>query len=123
MKTPYTNTDIQEYVTKDGSLIRELLNATHASRLGMSLAEAIVESGACTQAHHHKDCDEIYYCLEGVGELRINEKPFAFKPGSFYLLPKRALHSLRAESRLRLLCICCPGYSHEGTVLRDSDAE
>jgi mannose-6-phosphate isomerase-like protein (cupin superfamily) len=115
----YTNTAVQEYITKDASMIRELLNASVVPGLGMSLAEAIVEAGKSTHAHHHRDCDEIYYCLEGRGTLTINGEAFAFATGDFYLLPKGATHGLHAAERLRVLCICCPGYSHEGTVLEE----
>lgn len=113
----HLTTPVKEYVTKDASVIRELLNAATAPGLGMSLAEAVLEAGASTIAHHHDDCDEIYYCLEGEGTLSINGENVPFVPHGYYLLPKGAKHFLRARTPLRLLCICCPGYTHEGTVL------
>ena len=113
----YTNEVPLEYVTKDFSLIRELLNADVIPGLGLSLAEAVVEAGQSTVAHYHQGFDEIYYCLEGEGTLHINERIFACCPDRFYLLPKGSVHFLEAASRLRVLCICCPGYSHEHTVL------
>jgi mannose-6-phosphate isomerase-like protein (cupin superfamily) len=106
------------YGTKDKSLIRELLHPKDIPGLGMSLAEAVVEAGGITARHCHPEFDEIYYGLEGEGILYIDDQPHPFKPHSYYLLPKNTWHWLEAISRLRLLCVCCPGYTHEGTVLK-----
>ncbi len=105
------------YVTKDQSFIRELLHPDFVPGLGMSLAEAVVEQGRETAEHGHPHFDEIYYGLEGEGILHINGMPHEFGPGRFYLLPKGSRHYLQAATRLRLLCMCCPGYTHEGTQL------
>ncbi|GHU06267.1 hypothetical protein FACS1894158_12170 [Betaproteobacteria bacterium] len=105
------------YITKDQSLIRELLHPKDIPGLGMSLAEATVEAGGITARHRHPEFDEIYYGLEGEGILYIDDQPHPFTPHSYYLLPRNTWHWLKAGSRLRLLCACCPGYTHEGTVL------
>ena len=107
----------QAYVTKDLSTIRELLHPSRVPGLGVSLAEAVVEAGGQTAEHYHGSFDEIYYGLEGHGTLYINGTPQAFGPHSYVLLPKNARHYLKASTRLRLLCVCCPGYTHEETVL------
>lgn len=106
------------YVTKDLSTIRELLHPQCIPNLGMSLAEAIVEARHTTAEHRHSGFDEIYYGLEGMGTLYLNGIPHAFGPHEYYLLPKNTWHYLVAETRLRLLCICCPGYTHEETSLK-----
>lgn len=117
MSRIYSNPEPLEYVTKDASLIRELLNGRVRPGLGLSLAEAVLEAGQSTAAHRHTAFDEIYYGLEGRGRLFVEGQSFAFGPSSCYLLPRGAAHHLEAKSRLRLLCICCPGYTHEETIL------
>lgn len=107
----------EPYVTKDGSRIRELVNPLLAPGLGMSLAEAEVAAGETTEPHFHVDFDEIYYCLEGAGVLHVNGKSFPFFPGAYHLLSKGSTHSLTATTKLRLLCVCCPAYTHEETIL------
>lgn len=109
----------ERYRTKDGSMIRELMNQSVHPGLGMSLAEAVVEAGGRTAEHRHADFDEIYYGLEGEGTLYVDGRPFAFGPDSCRLMPRGAAHYVEAVTRLRFLCACCPGYSHEGTVLLD----
>jgi len=107
----------EAYVTKDGSLIRELVHPFFEPGLGMSLAEAVVEAGGRTEAHFHTSFDEIYYCLEGAGVLYVNGESYPFSPGVFHLMRKGAMHFLTATTRIRLLCFCSPAYSHEETIL------
>ena len=115
--TAYTNPNPKSYQTKDKTGIRELLNAEAFPGLGMSLAEASLPAGEKSAEHRHADFDEIYYGLDGTGTLFINGLPHYFAPRAFYLIPRGSSHYLAAESELRLLCICQPGYSHAGTEL------
>ena len=109
------------YVTKDLSLVRELIHPASAQyghlNLGMSLAEAVVEESQVTAEHRHDGFDEIYYCLEGAGLLYLAAEKHEFFPHSFYLIPRGTPHYLKAVTKIRLLCICSPGYTHEGTEL------
>ena len=116
-KEQYTNHTPLEYITKDASTIRELLNPQVLPGIPISLAEAMVEAQASTLKHQHENFDEIYYCLQGTGTLYINDQPFAFEPGGFYWLPKKTSHYLEAQTALRLLCICCPPYNHQQTIM------
>lgn len=117
MRYPYDNAPPKEYITLDQSAIRELLNDAAAPGLGLSLAEALVEAGCATAAHYHDNFDEIYYCLEGDGVLHRDGTQHSFASGDYYLLPRGSTHFLEARTRLRLLCICSPGYTHDHTVL------
>lgn len=113
----HSNPEPKSYLTKDSTFIRELLNSEVVPGLGLSLAEASLAAGEKSAEHLHIDFDEIYYCLEGKGTLFINATPYPFLPHSFYLMRSGESHYLRAEQDLRLLCICQPGYSHNGTTL------
>jgi mannose-6-phosphate isomerase-like protein (cupin superfamily) len=55
------------YVTKDSSLIREIIHPQHSPASNQSLAEATVQPGRMTQAHFHTRSEEIYYILQGQG--------------------------------------------------------
>lgn len=113
----HSNPAPKSYRTKDNTFIRELLNSQVAPGLGVSLAEASLAAGEKSAEHLHLDFDEIYYCLEGSGTLYINSEPHPFTPNSFYLMQSGERHYLKAEQDLKLLCICQPGYSHDGTRL------
>ena len=119
--TPEAGKQREAYLTKDLSLVRELLHPAAAELrhldLGMSLAEAVVEESALTASHRHEGFDEIYYCLEGAGVLYLGGEEHEFFPHSFYLIPRGTPHHLKAITRLRLLCVCAPGYTHEDTIV------
>lgn len=107
----------EPYVTKDASLVRELVHPAFVPGAGMSLAQAEVAAGSATEWSLHTTFDEICYCLEGAGVLHVNDKTFPFFPGACHYLPKGSWHHLVATTTLKLLCVCCPAYSHEETVL------
>jgi mannose-6-phosphate isomerase-like protein (cupin superfamily) len=59
------------FITKDSSQIREIIHPQHSPARNQSLAEASVQPGHLTQAHYHTHSEEIYYILQGRGEINI----------------------------------------------------
>ena len=110
------NLEIQiPFITKDGSQIRSILDATNAPVQNQSLAEARVPAGSATQRHYHKVSEELYYILEGTGEMEVDGIARNVGPGDGILIPPGAWHTIRAISELRFLCCCAPVYSHADT--------
>jgi mannose-6-phosphate isomerase-like protein (cupin superfamily) len=110
---------ILPYVTKDGSLIRELLHpATHGNR-GLSLAEAIVPPGETTALHRHHLAEEIYHVLTGSGNMTLGEEWFPLAAGDTVCIAPGTPHRVENTGAvpLRILCCCAPAYSHEDTEL------
>jgi mannose-6-phosphate isomerase-like protein (cupin superfamily) len=105
------------FTTRDGSTIRSLLDLSTAPVRNQSLAEATLPAGFATQRHHHKDSEEIYYVVEGEGELELDGERAAVGPGDAVLIPPGAWHEIRASEAgpLRFLCCCAPPYRHEDT--------
>jgi len=100
----------EPFTTKDGSTIREL----HHTEL-QSLAEATLEPGRSTQRHYHRDAEEIYFVLEGAGDLEVDGTAERVEAGDAALIPRGAWHEIRASTPLRFLCCCAPPYSHDDT--------
>jgi mannose-6-phosphate isomerase-like protein (cupin superfamily) len=98
------------FTTKDGSTIRELHHTA-----AQSLAEATLAVGQSTERHYHLASEEIYFVLEGEGDLEIDGDRRRIAPGDAALIPAGAWHELVAASALRFLCCCAPAYSHEDT--------
>jgi mannose-6-phosphate isomerase-like protein (cupin superfamily) len=110
--------NVEPYVTKDKSTIWELYNPDNAPVEGFSVAEADVGAGMETEAHLHKTSQEIYYILEGTGTMQLDDQPFEVKAGDSILIPPGTPHNVKAgENGIRILCICCPAYSHGDTEL------
>ena len=101
----------EPFTTKDGSTIRELMRAEE-----QSLAEATLEPGQATERHYHAASEELYYLLDGEGEMEIDGEHARVGPGDAILIPSGARHQITADATgLRFLCCCSPPYRHEDT--------
>jgi mannose-6-phosphate isomerase-like protein (cupin superfamily) len=103
--------DAQPFTTKDGSTIREL-----AHTKAQSLAEATLMPGQGTERHYHRAAEELYFFLEGGGEMEIDGETREVGHGDAVLIPPGARHTIVAgKSGARFLCCCAPPYSHDDT--------
>jgi len=105
------------FTTADGSTIRSLLDRSNAPVAHQSLAEATILAGEETVRHYHRESEEIYYLVEGAGEIEVDGERASVASGDAILIPPRAWHRIRAGDAgpLRLLCACAPPYRHEDT--------
>jgi mannose-6-phosphate isomerase-like protein (cupin superfamily) len=103
------------FTTKDGSTIRDILDRANAPVEHQSLAEATLPANASTVRHYHKAAEEIYFILEGSGEMEIEGEKRLVHPGDAILISPGSWHTIVALSPLRLLCCCAPPYAHEDT--------
>lgn len=117
VKTEYKN--IASFITKDGSIIRELMHPSQHGVKNQSLAEAIVPSGVTTQLHRHPVSEELYYILEGQGLMTLGDQRFHVGVGDTVCIRPGTAHQISAngDTDLRFLCCCSPAYSHDDTEL------
>ena len=87
------------FITKDGSTIRPILDRTNAPVQNQSLAEARVLAGGRTERHYHKVAEELYFILEGAGEIELDGERRMVGPGDAILIPTGAWHTITATSR------------------------
>jgi len=119
MKTVYDQ--ITPYVTKDGSIIRELI---HPEKLAVatkqSLAEAIIHPGASTYLHIHHKTEEVYHIISGKGMMTLDDGSFEVQKGDTVLIRPQTAHKVENTGKedLKILCCCSPPYSHEDTELQ-----
>ncbi len=111
--------EVEPFVTRDGSLIRELMHPDRHGCVGQSLAEATVEAGARTVLHRHRKSEEFYHILSGQGRMRLGDAVFTVIEGDTIAIPPGSAHNIEAvgEGELVFLCCCVPPYSHEDTEL------
>ena len=117
LKTEYEKVD--PYITKDGSIIRELMHPTVHGNSEQSLAEAIVPVGGKTFLHKHRITEEIYHITEGSGIMTLGSEEFEVRKGDSICIAPGTPHRVRnpGEKELKILCCCAPAYSHEDTEL------
>ena len=111
--------DVPAFVTKDGSLIRELMHpAQHASEK-QSLAEAIVQPGQKTALHRHAQSEELYHITAGEGRMTLGVDKFAVKTGDTICIAPGTPHCIEntGTGELRILCSCVPAYAHSDTEI------
>ncbi len=111
--------DVNSFITKDKSEIREILAPANSSLRYQSLAEAIVNPGDITEEHYHLRAEEIYYVLEGRGRIWIEGEPCEVKVGDGIVLLPGKKHKIKntGTQPLVFLCCCSPAYTHDDTVL------
>ncbi len=117
MKTEYQS--IAAYITKDGSLIRELMHPAMHKNVKQSLAQAIIPIGARTQLHRHIHSEELYHITSGQGRMMLDDEIFDVSAGDTLCINPGSSHCIEniGDQDLVILCCCAPAYSHEDTEL------
>lgn len=115
--------DVPAFITKDGSVIRELLAHRNSVIRNQSLAEARLPVGAATQEHYHPRAEEIYFITAGTGRIRIEGEARDVRVGDAIAIPPGQRHKLwnTGAGELRLLCCCAPAYEHDDTVMTEPE--
>jgi mannose-6-phosphate isomerase-like protein (cupin superfamily) len=114
--------DVEPFITKDGSEIRELLAHRNSSVRNQSLAEARIAPGSSTTPHTHPKTEEIYYILEGRGRMQVGDEVCIVGANDAVAIPPGQWHQITnvGSDVLRFLCCCAPGYENDDTVLDPS---
>ncbi len=110
---------VTPFVTKDTSVIREILAPRNSGIARQSLAEATLAPGAETQTHLHPNTEEIYYILIGQGMMAIREEQRPVGPGDAIGIAPGCPHQIRntGATDLVFLCCCVPAYRDEDTEM------
>lgn len=111
--------DAAPFITVDGSEIREIMAHRNSCVGKQSLAEARLPPQGRTTPHYHPQTEEIYYILEGVGQMTIGDETRDVAPGDAIAILPGEVHTITncGDGVLRFLCCCAPGYEHDDTVL------
>jgi mannose-6-phosphate isomerase-like protein (cupin superfamily) len=111
---------LEAFVTKDGSSIRELAGPSWTEARNQSLAEATVPPGGETAEHYHPRTEELYYFVSGRGTMRLGEQePAEVTAGDCVVIAPGTAHKLwnAGPEPLVLLCCCAPACADDDTVI------
>ena len=100
----------EPFTTADGSTIRSILDLSNASVEKQSLAEATLPPGEATERHWHKASEELYFILEGSGNMEIegkNRRSAWAMPSSF-----PAGNGTRSQQMKIRNCVFCAAARH-----------
>ena len=117
------SSDIKPYVTKDGSIIRELMHPDRHGNQLQSLAEATVRPGTRTQLHGHEKTEELYHITAGEGRMTLAGEQFSVATGDTVCISPGTAHCIEntGQTNLVILCCCTPAYDHHDTELLPQD--
>ena len=68
----------------------------------------ITEISADARTHYHKRLTELYYILEGAGEMELDGERHSIRPGDAILIKPGCRH--RAVGKLRALIVAVPAF-------------
>ncbi len=106
-------------IAPDGSEIRLLVTSARSA----SLVEVQLAAGAISRPIRHRTVEEIWFVLEGRGEVWQDGNLVAIEPGSRLVIRTGAPFQFRALAggRLRFLCFTSPPWPgpHEAEAVRE----
>jgi mannose-6-phosphate isomerase-like protein (cupin superfamily) len=111
--------DREQFVTADGSLIRELVGIPSGNSEQQSIAEATVPPGGETVEHYHRTTEEVYLFTRGQGRMRLGQEEADVRAGDTVVITPGVRHKLwnKNSQPLVLICCCAPPYRDSDTVL------
>ena len=84
---------------------------------GAAWVHAVDIDGA--KAHYHKRGTELYYVLEGEGDVLLDGDPHPVRKGSLVHIPPGVVHG--ARGRMRILVVGIPDISDEDLYFPEPD--
>jgi len=113
------NSEIKFIQGDEGTQIKQYFHPHNTlNGINYSIAQFTLEPGKKSKLHKMSS-SEIYYILEGIGNLRINEEVYQLeKDDSVYVPPnsKQIIENI-GSINLRFLCIVEPAWKADNEIL------
>lgn len=109
----------QEFIAGDDTLLRELLHPDKQPlSIRYSLAYAVSKPGQVS-FKHRLSASEVYYILQGEGEMFIDDESAKVGPGMAVYIPPGSIQHLKntGDSDLIFLCIVDPAWKAENETI------
>lgn len=108
--------DCRYFRAMDNTLLCELL---HPEREGLnlpySIAHAVLQPGETSIPHRLKTSAEVYFILDGAGEMHIDCEVSTVRTGQVVLIPPASWQYIRnsGDCALKILCLVSPYWRAE----------
>ena len=98
-------------------LVWELIDTKNTEAQKLNLALVTIDEGQAAQPHLHHATEELYFILEGEGEVSIGQMVSRVSQGYAVFIPTGYIHTIRntGSTTLRLLAINSPPYDPTDT--------
>ncbi len=104
------------FLAADSTLICELLHpGQEGLDLPYSIAHAVLQPRAASLPHRLKNSTEVYFILEGEGEMHIDTEKSQVSAGQAALIPPGSWQYIRntGDAILKFICIVSPSWRAE----------
>ncbi len=100
--TPQTFKDVAELVMSN-----ERYNVLDLKLEHLTISITELHAGKETRGHKHENIEEVYFCLEGSGEIEVDSGKMKFEKGDVVPIPCGAFHRVYNHSKkdLKFLAI------------------
>ena len=112
------------FTAEDKTILCELLHpAMENVDLPYSIAHAIVKPGNKSLPHRLRTSSEVYFILEGEGEMHIGFEYAQVGPRQAILIPPGCWQNIRntGTADLKFLCIVYPPWRAEDEEVREAE--
>lgn len=113
------NSEIPEIDGKEGTKIKQYFHPHNTlNGIRFSLAQFTLKKGKRTLQHKIQS-SEIYYILEGVGELKVGDEVFCVKKDDSVYVPPMSIQFIENTGKvdLKFLCMVDPAWKAEDEII------
>jgi len=109
---------VNPLVSEHGEIVRELASPSIASLHHHSVAEVIIRPGGRSVRHYHCQAEEVYYILQGQGQMVIDGGVRQVGPGDTVIIPPLSQHHIRniGAEELVMVVTCAPAWSPKDEI-------
>ncbi|MFQ6616838.1 MAG: cupin domain-containing protein [Fidelibacterota bacterium] len=102
------------YVREDGITSYLLASPITTESRYLTTSLVVIQPGGYQRIHNHEP-EQIYFILEGSGEMTVGDETLSVSPGDCIFIPSGALHGLNnvGESQLRYFSAASPSFTRE----------
>ena len=99
--------------------VKELLEPNFCDISNLNLTLITVDPGKTSEAHYHRQIEEVYYILSGEGEIRIDSYKEKVRAGHAIYIPNGKTHTIKNTYKepLIILAINAPPYDPEDVCI------
>ena len=113
------NSEIKSIQGDEGTKIKQYFHPHNTlNGINYSIAQFTLEPGKKSKLHK-MDSSEIYYILEGSGNLKIDEDAYQLEKDDSVYVPSNSKQFIEntGSSNLRFLCIVQPAWKADNEIL------
>lgn len=85
----------ERYIVKDNSYLKNLI-----------VSSTTLNPGKSTSGHKHPGQEEVYYFVNGSGEMELDNEKFVVESGDVVLIPDGAFHRVYNTGTQSLYFVC-----------------